>query len=106
MMALTIDKMFSEMVQSTQPDYASLLREFLISSTLRTTGVRLGSFQLSNSRLHRWIWEYSLPRYIGHPNAVFYQPNIIAKKIAISDTYCAEASLEYHSFSRRYLCHQ
>ena len=51
----SIDKMFSEMFESTQPDYASLLREFLISSTLRTTGVRLGSFQLSNSRLHRWI---------------------------------------------------
>ena len=51
----SIDKMFSEMFQSTQPDYASLLREFLISSTLRTTRVRLGSFQLSNSRLHRWI---------------------------------------------------
>ena len=30
----SIDKMFSEMFQSTQPDYASLLREFLISSTL------------------------------------------------------------------------
>ena len=55
MITLHIDKMFSEMFQSTQPDYASLRREFLISSTLWTTGVRLGSFQLSNSRLHRWI---------------------------------------------------
>ena len=90
--------MFSEMFQSTQPDSASLRRELLISSTLWTTGVRLGSFQLSNSRLHRLIEEYSLPRYIGQPNAVFYQPN--------SDTYCAEVSLEYHSFSRRYLCQE
>ena len=49
----SIDKMFSEMFQSTQPDYASLRREFLISSTLRTTRVRLGSFQLSNDRLHK-----------------------------------------------------
>ena len=51
----SIDKMFSEMFQSTQPDYACLLRDYLISSTLRTAGVRLGSFQLPNDKLHKLI---------------------------------------------------
>ena len=47
--------MFSEMFQSTQPKYACVIRHSLLSSTLWTQGIRLGSFQLSNRRLHTLI---------------------------------------------------